>query len=124
MAIITNASIYVGGAKYGEVTQANWEIDNGGEPKVADSGYLGHTAGNPTTKVSLTSIVPYGNVTVGDLAKAVMTGKLVDIIGGVIGNNIWTCKKMTVSKATIDSDSTKRTLDGKFEITGGLTEIT
>jgi hypothetical protein len=120
---IRHASIYIDGKKFATVTSNTYSIASGDESQIADDGYIGHSDGAETTKLSADTI----EVVSGEaedskkLKKALRSKRYLDMSIGLIAGDIEEVRMRCVSCEFV-SESAAGKQTGKFEFEGGRAE--
>lgn len=119
---IRAASLYVGGSKIAECEGTTYDLDGGDEAMFGDPGYLGHSEGAITSKLSAKTIVPVKGMKV-SLLDALLKKKVVDVALGIVDGKIHRIQ-MRVTNASIASAHRNGTQTGDFTFQGGEPEVT
>ncbi len=119
---IRAASIYAGGTKIGEASGSTYEINGGDEAQFGDPGYLGHSEGAITSKLSFNAIIPVPGMKV-DLVSKMLKKETVNMAMGLVNGKIHRVP-MRIVQAQVTSEHRNGTQNGSFSLEGGEPEVT
>jgi len=114
---IRSASMFVGGKKIGQIEGIDYEYSTGDEAQFGDPGYLGHSDGAGTTKLSASGIMPVAGQDVDFLAR-MQAKEDFDIALGIVNGKIHNVT-MRGESAKVTGSQKAGTLHGSFAFAGG-----
>ncbi len=115
------ASVYIGGKKVGTFEGNNYDIASGDEAQFGDPGYLGHSDGAVTTKLSCTGVIPVSGMQV-NMIDIMKQKKDVDVTLALVDGKIHQVT-MRVVNARGKSSHKNGSQMGDFNLEGGEPQI-
>jgi len=114
---VRSASLFVGGKKVGQISDIDYTYDTGDEAQFGDPGYIGHSDGAPTTKLSAKGLIPLAGMDV-DVLGMMQRKETFDVALGVIAGKIHQIP-MRGKTAKVTGSQKNGTLEGNFDFEGG-----
>jgi hypothetical protein len=119
---IRHFSIYRNGRKVATASGNSYDIASNDEAQIADEGYLGHSDGATTTRLSTDLIVPVRRTAMQQLLEDMMAKKYIDIGLGILGGSVHKVKMRAVT-CNHTGAAANGSLTGRFEFEGGVPDI-
>jgi hypothetical protein len=116
------ASLYIDGSKVAEVEGSDYDLTGGDEAQFGAEGYMGHSEGAITTKVSCNGIIPVAGMKV-DIVSIFLKKKDVSISMASISGKIHKIT-MRCTNANVKSSHRNGTQNGSFTFEGGEPSVT
>lgn|SRR5690554_5572351 len=119
---IRHFSIYRSGRKVAQASGNSYDVNSNDEAQFADEGYIGHSDGATTTRLSTDMIVPVRRSAMNQLLEDMLAKKYIDIGLGVLGGSVHKVKMRCIT-CNLTGQAQNGTLTGRFEFEGGVPEI-
>lgn len=117
---IRHASILLNSKKVAECNKSDTELNSGDELAYGDNGVIGVSDGATSTTLNFDTVVPVSGMSI--TVEQIILNKQNVVIQTLLNGQIWECE-MRFKSAKYTSDATKGTLDGSFNLIGGLPTI-